>query len=101
MTSSTRAEELIDLAAVVRAHGLRGELLLKPFNPRSPLWTQLKRVYLREPDGTLREHPVIRGHLHGEQVILGLGDVVGRDMAEALRGSIVCVPRADLPDLDD
>jgi 16S rRNA processing protein RimM len=101
MTSSSRAEELIDLAAVARAHGLRGELLLKPFNPGSAIWPELKRVFLRAPDGTLREHVVERGHLHGMQVILGLREVRGREAAEALRGSVVCVPRSDLPELEE
>jgi 16S rRNA processing protein RimM len=98
MKSPSRSEELIDLAAVVRAHGLRGELLLKPFNPGSELWPALKRVFLRAPDGAVSEHVVERGHLHGMQVILGLAGVRGRDAAEALRGSIVCVPRSALPE---
>ena len=95
--SSTRVEELIELAAVVRAHGLRGELLLKPFNPGSGVWTTLERVVLRSPDGTLTDHQVVRGHIHGMNVIFGLADVNGRDAAEALRGSVVCVPRSALP----
>jgi 16S rRNA processing protein RimM len=98
MTSPSRTEDLIDLAAVVRAHGLRGELLLKPFNPGSDIWPGLKRVFLRAPDGQLREYVVERGHIHGMQVIMGLRGVSGREASEALRGSIVCVPRADLPE---
>lgn len=97
VTRSLCPDELIELAAVVRAHGLRGELLLKPFNPESQLWRDLERVVLRAPDGALSEHEVSRGHVHGANVILGLADVRDRDKAESLRGSLVCIARADLP----
>jgi len=101
VTRPARPDELIELAAVLRAHGLRGELLLKPFNPESNLLTKLSDVQLRLPDGSLKPYHVRRTHIHGVTVLLGLDGVNDRDAAEALKGSQVCVPRSSLPDLDE
>ena len=45
--------ELVELAVVVRSHGLRGELVLKLFNPDSALLTSLERVLLKSRAGEL------------------------------------------------
>ena len=99
MSTASPTDELVELAAVVRAHGLRGEVLLKPFNPESSIFSEVKRVVLKLRAGGEREFTVIRGHIHGVGVILGLDEVRDRDAADALRGSVVCVRRADFPDL--
>jgi len=94
-------DELVELAAVVRAHGLRGELSLKPFNPDSQLLRELEQVVLKLPDGGVRTL-VVRGcRGHADQLILALEGVEGRTAAEALRGSLVCVPRSALPEPDE
>jgi 16S rRNA processing protein RimM len=95
---STDAAELIELAAVVRAHGLRGDLLLKRFNPSSDVLVSLKRVFLKYPDGRIEEHESLKGHVHGLQLILTLAAVRGKEAADAVRGAVVCVTRADLPE---
>ena len=101
MSTASPSDELVELAAVVRAHGLRGELLLKPFNPESELLTEVTRVVLKLREGGEREFTVTRGHIHGNGVILGLGEVRDRDAADALRGSVVCVRRVDFPELGE
>lgn len=90
-------DELVELAAVVRAHGLRGELSLKPFNPESELLRELKQVVLKLPDGTLRTHVVRGARGHADNLILALEGVNDRNASEPLRGSLVCVPRSALP----
>lgn len=99
MTNESIADELIELAAVVRAHGLAGEVVLKSFNPESELLSSLDEIVLRSPDGTLRRFEVIsrRGH----QELLALRGVTDRDAAEGLRGHVVCVPRSALPPLEE
>jgi 16S rRNA processing protein RimM len=92
---------LIELAAVVRSHGLRGELLLKPFNPASELWDGLESVALKLPSGELSTRRVLSAREHSGSVLLTLDGVRDRDTADALRGSLVCVPRSALPPLAD
>jgi 16S rRNA processing protein RimM len=91
--------ELVELAVVIRAHGLRGELLLKPFNPDSTLLEQVERVLLKSRAGELTALPVRAARPHSGHVRLSLAGVDSREQAEALRGSLVCVTRAELPAL--
>jgi 16S rRNA processing protein RimM len=92
---------LVELAAVVRSHGLRGELLLKPFNPESDLWDELEHIELKLPNGTLSPRVVESAREHSGGILLALEDVHDRDSADALRGSLVCVRRSVLPELDE
>ena len=101
MSDASRSEELIELAAVVRAHGLSGELVLKPFNPDSDLLGSLRDIVLRSPAGELRSYEVTSRRGGGDNQLLGLRGISDRDQAEALRGSVVCVPRASLPELEE
>jgi 16S rRNA processing protein RimM len=98
-TPPSSDDELIELAAVVRAHGLRGELLLKSFNPDSELWRDLDRVVLKLREGGTRDCKVLtaRGQ-HSDQLLLALEGVTTREAAEGLRGSVICVPRGQLPE---
>lgn len=101
MATPRAADELVELAAVIRAHGLGGMLLLKPFNPDSALLYELKQVILRAPDGTHRTMKVLAAREHSGQILCSLEGVADRDAAEALRGSTMCVTRADLPEPDE
>lgn len=101
MSDASRAQALIELAAVVRAHGLAGEVVLKSFNPASDLLSSLDEIILRSPDGALRTFAVTSRRGGGDSLLIGLRGVSDRDQAEALRGSLVCVPREALPPLEE
>jgi len=101
MSDASRSEELIELAAVVRAHGLSGELVLKPFNPDSELLGSLSQIVLRSPAGEFRTFEVISRRGGADNQLLALRGITDRNQAEALRGSVVCVPRAALPALEE
>jgi 16S rRNA processing protein RimM len=93
--------ELVELAAVIRSHGLRGELVLKPFNPDTTLLTSLTQVLLKSRAGDVRELQVSAVRPHAGYVLLSLRGVESREQADALRGTLVCVTRADLPALEE
>lgn len=97
MQDADGSGELIELAAVVRAHGLRGELLLKPFNPDSTLLGEVTHVFLKARDGSVQRYEVESARPHSAAQLLSLKGVRSRDAGDALRGSLVCVTRADLP----
>ncbi len=94
-----KPERLIALGAIGRPHGVRGEVRVHRFNSSSTLLLELEALWLRQGDA-LREARVESARLHGDVVLLTLADVRGRDAAEALRGTEVCVPREILPPLD-
>lgn len=93
---------LVPLGALVGAHGVRGELRVKLFNPESDLLEQLGEVLLQR-EGDAEPHLVaitaVRRHKQG--LLLSLEGCESREDAEALRGYQLCVPRAALPPLED
>jgi 16S rRNA processing protein RimM len=101
MSNEPKADELVELAAVMRAHGLNGELLLKVFNPESELLFGLSHVFVRHRAGALSTREVESTHQHGGHVLLALKGVQTREQAEDLRGALICVRRDALPALAD
>ncbi len=90
------ADELVPIGAVIKPHGLKGEVRVHPFNEASTIWSSLAEVVLRGAEGQRRVR-VLRGRRAVKHAILALEGVEGRLGAEALRGLEVCVPRATLP----
>src|SRR5215211_2670669 len=94
---------LVPLGVVVGAHGVRGDLRVKPYNPSSELLLSLTHAFLRPPGAVTDEREValvsVRQHSHG--LLVTLEECADRDAAQALRGSELCVPREHLPALDE
>jgi 16S rRNA processing protein RimM len=91
---------LIPLGVVVSAHGVRGELRVKLLNPNSELIESLDHVWLRRPGDPIRRVSIRGTHRHQSALLLvSLPECRDRDAAEALRGTELCVPRAELPQL--
>lgn len=88
--------EAVPIGAVIKPHGLAGEVRVHPFNADSPIWSALKTVFLAgQPIEVKRckraaKHFIVR--------FVGVDD---RNAAEALRGRELSIPRAELPELDD
>jgi 16S rRNA processing protein RimM len=101
-TGEAEADAWVVLGAIVGAHGLRGELRIKLHNPASELLSTLSHVTLRAPDGAYKRIALLSVRSRGKglwQVMLeGCDD---REQAAQLRGSELCVPRADLPALPE
>jgi 16S rRNA processing protein RimM len=82
-----------------RAHGIRGEIVLRPYNPDGvpihdlelPLSVELGRGDRRERRTLVRARP-----FQGDALVAFEG-VVDRDAAAALTGAEVYLPRAALP----
>ena len=102
MSESEQAGELVELAAIVRAHALAGELVLKLFNPESDLLDGVREITLRAPSGETRKYAVesVRGG-GGGNVLLRLSGIGTRDEADALRGHVILVDRQLFPPLEE
>lgn len=86
-----RGQTPVTLAVVVGAHGVTGEVRLKIFTD------DLKR-YKRFNDGALTLKSLRDGN---NGAIARFAEVADRNAAEALRGTEITVPRADLPPLGE
>lgn len=83
---------------VVKAHGLRGEVKVRPFTQTPDSLTRYRQLYLGgEEAATLTPHTCELGRVSGIAVILRLAGCTDRDGAERLVGQQVWLSVADLP----
>src|SRR5438128_11125739 len=87
--------ERLAIGRVARAHGIRGRVLIAPYNAGSEGLCQARRIWLGE-----REFEVDRAQRVSQGYLIALRGVGDRDQADALRGKEVRVDRAELPALE-
>ena len=93
------APSLLAVGRIARAHGIRGRVLLAPYNHASEGLERASALWLRRAEEEPRRHEVT----HSERVNLGylvtLQGVADRNGADLLRGLEVLIDRAELPEL--
>jgi 16S rRNA processing protein RimM len=100
LNNSTIAEApaRLRVGVITGIHGLRGALRVRPDNPESATLEQVRRVFLEDPAGAVREFRVLRAERINRAVIrVALEGVGDPDAAAALRGSTIAVALEDLP----
>jgi 16S rRNA processing protein RimM len=83
---------LIALGRVARAHGIRGRVLVAPYDEESQSLQHLKRVQIGD-----REYKIARAERANLGWLLALEGLGDRDQAEKLRGQEVQAHREELP----
>ncbi|AKM10574.1 ribosome maturation factor RimM [Croceicoccus naphthovorans] len=96
-------DRTVTLAAITGAHGVAGEVRLKLFGEGVE---SLKgfRAFRVSKDGALRDAPLTATKIKDDGkggAIARFAEVTDRNAAEALRGSLLTVPREDLPALGE
>ena len=91
----------VALGRIARAHGIKGQLKLEPYNDASEALPAIRTARLTLPDGTQRDCRIIAATPHPNYFLLTLAGVSTRDDAEALTGAELSVPRPALPALED
>jgi 16S rRNA processing protein RimM len=86
----------VALAAVAGAHGIKGEVRLKLFAASADSLKQARRLFVGGAERKLASL-----NAAGKLPVARFEGVSDRSAAEALRGSLIEVDRADLPALDD
>lgn len=86
----------LELGYVARAHGLRGEVAIRSFDPASETLAAVERVLLRLRSGEEREVRLEDLRPTPKEDIVVLEGVGSRTQAEALVGATVFVYREDL-----
>jgi 16S rRNA processing protein RimM len=87
-------DEMLEIAYVTRAHGLRGEVVAAPVSNRAERFEAGAVWTIGE-----REYHVRAARAQGDRYVVQLEGIDDRDAAEALRGSTVLgAPLGPLPD---
>lgn len=83
---------LVALGRVGRAHGIRGEMRVAPYNAGSTLLLERRALHVGGVS-----YRVQSARVASDVIILALEGVSTREAADALKGAEVSVPRDELP----
>jgi 16S rRNA processing protein RimM len=90
-------DDTIAIGKIVGAHGIKGEVVIQPYNPDS----ESEELFNGATDKHGKTYSVkIRGHKK-QHIIVAVNQVTTRTEAEQLRGIELYVPRAKLPLLEE
>jgi 16S rRNA processing protein RimM len=92
-------DDLVQVGFVSGAYGITGGIRVRPFSDDADALLHAKTWWLDKPG--LHEVSVRRAKLHGGDVVTQLGELADRDLAEALKGAGVYIPRSQFPVLED
>ncbi len=90
----------IEAGVVVRAHGLRGEVVADIFGDLAEVFEQGLEVRLTDGDGAESRMTVRRARRHQDRLILEFDGVETCDRAEGLRSHVIWLPRERIGPLE-
>ena len=88
--------EMVAVGSVLRAHGLRGEVLVLPDSENPARFQSGSELFVRE-GARVRRLEVGSSRPHRGRALVQFVDVTDRDGAEALRGAVLEVPEESVP----
>jgi 16S rRNA processing protein RimM len=91
--------DLVQVGFVFGAYGITGGVRVRPFSSEADALLHATTWWLDKP--SLRDVEVKRAKVHSGDVVATLVEITDRDMAEALKGAAVFIPRSQFPQLDD
>lgn len=94
---SQESANLIAVGRISGTHGIRGQLRLHSYSGNQESLKAARQVFLRLPDGTLREYGLRRASEHGGVFLLTLADFDNINQVLGLVGSELCLQRGQLP----
>ncbi|OEZ60870.1 ribosome maturation factor RimM [Duganella sp. HH105] len=92
-------DDLAQVGFVFGAYGVAGWVRVRPFSEDADALLSVKTWWIDKPG--LHEVEVKQCKLHGGDVVAQLVGVADRNVAEALKGAAVSVPRSRFPALSD
>jgi len=90
----------IEAGTIVRAHGLRGEVIADIFGDLAGLFEQGLELRLTDRGGAESRIVVRRARKHQDRLILELDGIETCDRAESLRSLVIWLPRERVGPLD-
>jgi 16S rRNA processing protein RimM len=101
MAEPAQAQQLWPVGRIARAHGVRGRIVLVPYNAESDSLTEVSALWLRTGEGEPRRYEVAKAERAAQGYLVALRGIDDRDAADALRGNEALVERGALPEPDE
>jgi len=99
-TTPAPAEDLMVLGKIVSVHGVKGEVKVFSFTDPVDNVLDYPRWTLRR-DGEVKQVELAGGRLQGKVLVARLKGLDDREVARTYAGFEICVPRSQLPELED
>ncbi|MDV5860390.1 ribosome maturation factor RimM [Pseudomonas mendocina] len=99
-TTPAVAEDLIVLGKIVSVHGVKGEVKVYSFTDPIDNVLDYRNWTLRR-DGEVKKVELASGRLQGKVLVARLKGLDDREIARTYAGFEICVPRSELPELED
>lgn len=95
---SAAGQPFVLLGTVIRPHGIKGELKVRPFTEQPKNIAQFARLLLAVDESTEKQvYTTEQVRVSGALVILRLRECTSRELAESLVGQRIWVASSDLP----
>lgn len=98
---SPEKPELIAVGAVVAAHGIKGNLKVKALTDYPDRFKELDLVYVELKDASVIQLNINEVKVNYKSIIVDFKEIVDRNQAESLRGSLICIKTQELLPLSD
>lgn len=98
--TSAPADDLVVIGKIVSVHGVRGDVKVYSFTDPIDNLLGYRRWTLRRGD-EVKQIELIKGRLQGKILVATLKGLDDREVARTYADFEICVPRSELPDLDD
>lgn len=100
MNATPAADDLVVLGKITSVHGVRGEVKIYSFT--DPIDNLLDyRQWTLKRDGEIKQMELVSGRLQGKVLVAKLKGLDDREVARTYAGFEICVPREQLPDLEE
>ena len=96
---SNPGDEPVTVGRILRAHGIRGEVRIKPLTAIVNGFQTVREVVVEFDDGHIEQHTIVNTRGAGSSVIVRFEDIGNREDAIRLTGAYVSVPRSTVPKL--
>lgn len=94
------AERFVSVGRVLKPHGVRGEVKVEPMTDNPARFKQLERVYCLKPNGERVSLHIEASRAAGtETVLVKFREYATPETVDALRNSLIQVPRSEAPPL--
>jgi len=91
--------ERVAIGRILRAWGVKGELLIAPLCEDLKRYSQVEKVFISDSDAKEKPCRIKRSRIFQGKVLLQLEDIDTRTKAEGLKGKYLEIDREDVPEL--
>lgn len=96
-----RLPDFVAIGIIEKAHGIKGDVKVKPVTDNPPRFKSLSTVNVEPPAGEMKELEVSKVLVRGNVVYLNFKGIDTRDKAQALRGAFINVKKEDVLPLEE